>query len=223
MGTDQLGRDLFARLADGGRRSLGGASIALVLAVLIGVGVGTAAALAGRRTDAVVMRGVDAMNGIPTLIVPIALVGVLGPSYRNLLLAVVIGFMPAYIRVARSLADGLRHREDVISARMMGVGRTRIAVTHVARAVAVLMLVLTLLDIGAAVTAMAGFSFLGLGAQAPTPEWGVMLDDGQNYFTVAPGLLWFPATMVTLLILGANLVGEAVRDATAEAHGGGVG
>lgn len=219
MGTDQLGRDLFARIADGGRRSLGGAMLALALAVVSGIIVGAFAAVAGRQLGTIVMRGVDAMNGIPPLVIPIALVGALGASYANLLLAVIIGYVPAYAKIAHSLAGSLRQRPDVISAQMMGVGRVRIAITHVAKTVATQMLVITMLDIGSAVTALAGLSFLGLGAQAPTPEWGVMLNDGQNFFTVAPWLLWFPASLVTLLILGANLAGEALRDASAESQG----
>lgn len=219
MGTDQLGRDLFARIADGGRRSLGGAFIALSLAVLSGIAVGSIAALVGRRLSMTIMRGVDALNGIPPLVIPIALVGVLGVGYANLLLAVIIGYVPAYVKIAHALAVGLRQRLDVISAQMMGVGRVRIAITHVARAVALQMLVITLLDIGSAVTALAGLSFLGLGAQAPTPEWGVMLDDGQSFFFVAPWLLWIPGALVTLLILGSNVLGETLRDTIAEAQG----
>lgn len=220
LGTDQLGRDLFARLAAGGVRTLGGALVATVVAVTIGLAIGVLAAVAGGRVNAVAMRAVDALNGIPALLVPIALVGALGPSYGNLLLAVVIGYVPAYVRIAGSLARGLAERPDVVAARMMGVGRSRIAVTHVGRAIGTQMLVITLLDVGSVVTALAGLSFLGMGAQPPTPEWGAILDDGQAFFSVAPWLLWFPVGLVTLLVLGSNLVGESVRDAVAEAQGG---
>lgn len=219
MGTDQLGRDLFARISEGGRRSLGGASIALLLAIVSGIAIGSLTAIAGKRLGTFIMRGVDAMNGIPPLVIPIALVGALGAGYTNLLFAVIIGYVPAYVKISHSLANTLRKRPDVITAQMMGVGRIRIAITHVARAVALQMLVITMLDIGSAITALAGLSFLGLGAQAPTPEWGVMLNDGQNFFTVAPWLLWFPGALVTLLILGANLIGEALRDVIAEVQG----
>lgn len=219
FGTDQLGRDLMVRLAAGGRTSLGGAVLALTAAVTIGLVVGVAAASGGRRLDAVLMRAVDAANGIPPLIIPIALVGALGPTYSNLLLAIVISFVPSYARVARTFADGLRSRLDIVSAHLLGVSKTRIAATHILPAVFTQMLVIATLDVGSVVVALSGLSFVGLGAQAPTPEWGVLLDDGQMFFTPAPWLLIFPALAITLVIIASNLLGESIRDVLAERDG----
>ena len=219
MGTDQLGRDVFSRLAHGGVLSLGGAVVIMAVCVTAGVIVGTLSAVSGRWLDTGLMRAVDAANGIPALIVPVAMLGVLGPSFPNLLLSITIGFIPAYVRICRTMALGIRNRLDVVSARMMGVSRTRIAFTHVARGIGPQLLVIVLLDIGAAATALAGLSYLGMGAQAPLPEWGAMLNDGQKFFVVAPWLLWFPCLMIAALILGTNLLGEWARDALARSQG----
>lgn len=219
FGTDQLGRDVLVRVADGGRRTLGGASAALGVAVVAGIAVGATGVVAGRRTDAVLLRAVDALNGLPSLVVPVALVGALGASYANLLLAIVIGYVPSYARIARTFGETLRNRLDVVSARLLGVSRRRIVVTHVVPAVLAQMVVIATLDIGSVIVSLSGLSFLGLGAQAPTPEWGVLLDDGQMFFAVAPWLLVFPALAVSAVIIGSNLLGEALRDARAEQRG----
>ena len=219
FGTDQLGRDVLIRLAAGGRRTVLGALVTLVIAVAVGLIVGVGAAAGGRRLDAIVTRAIDAVNGIPPLIVPIALVGVLGASFVNLLMAIVISYVPSYARIARTFAIGLRSRGDIVSAQLLGVGRARIAASHVLPTVFTQMLVIATLDLGSVIVSLSGLSFLGLGAQAPTPEWGVLLADGQMFFTVAPWLLLAPAVAVTLMIVGSNLIGEAMRDTIAEREG----
>lgn len=218
-GTDQVGRDLLVRVAAGGRRTLQGAALALAVAVGIGITVGVVAAVAGRVLDTVLMRTVDALNGLPPLIIPIALVGALGPSYANLLVSIVVGYVPSYARIARTFAESLRHRLDIVTARLHGVPRARIARTHVLPAVFTQMLVIATLDIGSVIVSLSGLSFLGLGAQAPDPEWGVLLGDGQVFFTPAPWLLIAPAVVISLVIVAANLVGEALRDTIAEREG----
>jgi peptide/nickel transport system permease protein len=221
LGTDQVGRDVLVRVAVGGRRTLQGAAVALSVAVLIGITVGVTAAVAGRVLDAVLMRTVDALNGLPPLIIPIALVGALGPSYTNLLVSIVIGYVPSYARIARTFAETVRGRLDITTARLHGISRARIARTHVIPSVFAQMLVIATLDIGSVIVSLSGLSFLGLGAQAPDPEWGVLLGDGQVFFTPAPWLLIAPAAVVTLVIVGANLLGESMRDTIAERDGRG--
>lgn len=216
LGTDQLGRDVLVRIAAGGRTSLSGAVLALSAAVASGLVVGVTAAVSGRRVDSVLMRGVDAINGIPPLVIPIALVGALGPSYTNLLAAIVISYVPSYARIARTFAGSLRGRLDIISARLMGVSRTRIAATHVLPAVFTQMLVIATLDVGSVIVSLSGLSFLGLGAQAPRPEWGLLLNDGEVFFAVAPWMLLGPGMAITMVIVASNLIGEALRDALAE-------
>lgn len=219
LGTDQVGRDLLVRVAAGGRRTMQGAALALAVAVTIGIALGVVASVAGRVLDAVIMRTVDALNGLPPLIIPIALVGALGPSYTNLLVSIVVGYVPSYARISRTFAESLRKRLDIVTARLHGVSRARIARTHVLPAVATQMLVIATLDIGSVIVSLSGLSFLGLGAQAPDPEWGVLLGDGQIFFTPAPWLLTAPAVVISIVIVATNLLGEAMRDAIAEREG----
>lgn len=212
MGTDGFGRDVLARLAAAGARGIGGAVLVLALSSGLGLGLGTLATLAGGRTEAISLRVVDALNGIPPLVVPLAVVGLLGTGQTNLMLAVLLGFLPGHVRIARALAADLRHRPYVEIARLMGIGRLRLALTHFARPLAVQMLVIALLDLGLAVSALAGLSYIGLGAQPPVPDWGTLMAEGQTYFSIAPWLLVFPALAVFCLVLGANLLGEALQD-----------
>lgn len=212
MGTDGFGRDVLARLAAAGARGIGGAVLVLVLSSGLGLALGTLATLAGGRTEAISLRAVDALNGIPPLVVPLAVVGLLGTGQTNLMLAVLLGFLPGHVRVARALAADLRHRPFIEVASLMGIGRLRVALTHFGRPLAMQMLVIALLDLGLAVSALAGLSYLGLGAQPPVPDWGTLLAEGQTYFAVAPWLLVFPALAVFCLVLGANLLGEALQD-----------
>ncbi|MGH8931119.1 MAG: ABC transporter permease [Egibacteraceae bacterium] len=212
FGTDQGGRDVLVRVADGGLRSIAACLVVIGLAAAVGAAIGLTAAFGGRVLDAVAMRSVDVVNGIPPLIIPIAAVGVLGPSYPNLILAVTLAYAPSYARIVRNLAGTARSRADVQSARLFGIRTPRIVLGHILPSLASQLVVIITLDLGSVIVALASLSFLGFGAQAPTPEWGVLLDDGQTFYAAAPWLLVAPAALLVLLVTALSLLGEALRD-----------
>lgn len=220
LGTDQFGRDQLARLLEGGRRSLGAAALVLVGALVISMTVGIAAGLAGPAVDAVAMRVVDVLLALPGLILALAIVGVLGPSFPNLVLALVISSWAYYARLARSYVLAARTRGDVLAARMAGISWPRIVVGHIVPGVATQLLVVATLDLGGVIVAIAGLSFLGLGVQPPDAEWGAMLSETRLYFTTAPWLLIGPAVATFLAVTAANLVGDGLRDVAAPDGGG---
>lgn len=215
LGTDQYGRDQLARVLEGGRRSLGAAALVLLGALVIGLGIGVTAGLAGRLVDAVAMRIVDVLLALPAIVFALAIVGVLGPGFTNLVVAIVVTSWAYYARLARSYVLAARSRGDVLAARMAGIGRVRVVTGHIVPGVLTQLLVVVTLDLGAVIVTIAGLSFLGLGVQPPDAEWGAMLSDTRLYFTTAPWLLIGPAVAVFLTVTAANLLGDALRDVAA--------
>ncbi|MGW0664817.1 ABC transporter permease [Streptodolium elevatio] len=214
LGTDQFGRDQFARLVAGTRRSLLAAFTVLAGSCTVSLVVGVAAGLARGFADAVLMRVVDIVLAIPSLVLALAVVGVLGPGFGNLLLALVISSWAANARIVRAFTLAVRDRPYIAAARLGGAGPARIAVGHVLPAVVPRLLVVATLQLGGSIVSLAGLSFLGLGAQPPTAELGAMLGDARAFVTVAPWLLAAPTTVVLVVTAAATLVGDAVRDAT---------
>jgi ABC-type dipeptide/oligopeptide/nickel transport system permease subunit len=212
LGTDATGRDQLSRLLDGARRSLGGA--ALVVGAITGIGllVGTLAALTGRWLDAVLMRVVDIAMALPGLIVAFAVLGLLGPGYANLLVALIAADWAYKARIARACAFEAVRSPAATVARQIGVPEWRVVLHHVLPPVFWLLLVLGTLGLGGQIAAISAFSFLGLGVQVPHAEWGAMLADSRYLFTVAPWLLAAPAACIFLAVLASNLLGEALRD-----------
>jgi len=213
LGTDQFGRDQLARLVDGGRRSLGSALLVIAGALLISLTVGTAAGMVGGVIDAVAMRLADVLLALPSLILALAVVGVLGVGFQNLLLALVVSSWAYYARLARALVVRARHRPDVLADRLAGVGWPRIVRGHVLPGVLTQLLVVATLDLGGVIVGIAGLSFLGLGAQPPDAEWGAMLAGSRLFFSAAPWLLAAPVGAILLAVVAANLIGTALRDA----------
>ena len=212
LGTDHTGRDRLSRLLDGTHRSLGAAVVVLTFTFAIGLLVGVAAGVSGGLVDTLLMRVVDILMTLPGLVLAIAVVGVLGPGFRNLLLALIIADWAYYARLARSYVLTARQRPDVIAARLAGIGTWRILWTHILPSVALQMLVVATLDLGSMISAISGFSFLGLGVQPPLAEWGAILAESRFYFPIAPWLLLAPGGMILAAVLAANLVGNALRD-----------
>jgi ABC-type dipeptide/oligopeptide/nickel transport system permease subunit len=212
LGTDATGRDQLSRLLDGARRSLGGAALVTVAITLIGLVVGTLAALAGRWLDALMMRAVDVAMALPGLIVAFAVIGLLGPGYVNLLIALVAADWAYKARIARACAFEAVRSPAATVARQIGVPEWRVVLHHVLPPVFWPLLVLGTLGLGGQIAAISAFSFLGLGVQVPHAEWGAMLADSRYLFTVAPWLLVAPAACIFLSVLASNLVGEALRD-----------
>lgn len=210
LGTDQFGRDVLARLLDGGRRSLSAALVVVSGSLLIGLVVGaTAAALQGAG-DAVLGRFIDLALGIPALVAALAIVGTLGPGLSNLVLGLLLTGWAAYARIARGLAMRGIDRLDVLSARLAGRSLGRSVAAHVIPAVAAQLVVVATVDLGFTVVALASLSYLGLGVQPPQAEWGTMLLESQDFFVAAPWLLLAPAAVIALTVAATNLLGEAL-------------
>ncbi|MEJ7578395.1 MAG: ABC transporter permease subunit [Pyrinomonadaceae bacterium] len=213
LGTDQYGRDQLARIMDGGRRSLGAALVVLSGVLVISLCVGVTVGVIGGVVDAVAMRLVDILLALPPLVLALAVVGVLGVGFKNLLLALVASSWAYYARLARSLVRLARKRQDVIADRLAGVGWTRITVGHIVPGVLAQLAIVATLDLGGIIIGVAGLSFLGLGVQPPDAEWGAMLSESRLFFTVAPWLLFAPAAAIFFSVVSANLIGNALRNA----------
>jgi ABC-type dipeptide/oligopeptide/nickel transport system permease subunit len=211
LGTDQFGRDQAARMVVGLRRSLTSALIVLAGSMTVSILVGVIAGLSPRWLDSVLGRVVDVLLAIPSLVLALAIVGLLGPGYVNLLLALVVSSWAADARLARSLTMDLAHRPYVTAARLSGVGTWGIALRHIVPAVAPRLFVVATLRLGGIVVALAGLSFLGLGVQQPEAELGAMLGDARKFLTAAPWLLVVPATAILVMTTAANLIADGLH------------
>ncbi|MBO9474127.1 ABC transporter permease [Shimia sp. R10_1] len=212
FGTDATGRDMLSRSLDGAHRSLGAALLVLSAVFLIGLLIGTAAGVIGGVVDMLLMRVVDIAMTLPGLVLAFAVLGILGPGFVNLLIALIIADWAWYARLARSLALGARSKPHVTAAKLAGISQWRIVLGHIFPGVALQLGVVASLALGGMIGAISGFSFLGLGVQPPHAEWGALLADSRLYFALAPWLLIVPAGFIFLSVLSANLVGNALRD-----------
>jgi ABC-type dipeptide/oligopeptide/nickel transport system permease subunit len=213
LGTDQFGRDVLARLLEGGRRSLAAAVLVLGGALAISLVCGLTAGISGGAADAAIMRVVDLLLAIPRLVLALAVVGALGPGFWNLLLALVVSSWAHNARLVRSYVLGAAQRPDVIAARMAGIPLPRIVAGHILPGVIAQLLVVATIELGGIIIGLAGLSFLGLGVQPPAAEWGAMLADTRLFFGTATWLLAAPAAAIFITVTGVNLVADAVRDA----------
>ncbi|MEJ7762669.1 MAG: nickel transporter permease [Thermomicrobiales bacterium] len=212
LGTDNLGRDILSRLIYGARWTLGTSLLAATAIVVIGVSVGLVAGYFGGLIDDILMRIVDVLLAFPSLVLALAIVGTLGPSLRNVMIGMVAVWWVDYARVIRGLTVGMREREFVTSAHCAGASAPHIIFRHLLPNVIPSVIVLATLELGSLMLAISGLSFLGLGAQPPTPEWGTMLNDGRAFFQRAPQLMVYPGLAITIAVIGSNLVGDGLRD-----------
>ena len=214
LGTDQAGRDLLARSLVGGTTSLGAAVTVFLITSAVGMLAGVGAALSGGVVDAVISRLIDIMLGLPSQVLALAIVGLLGPSFPNLILAMSITGWAGLARLARTCALGCRQEPYVQAARMAGVSSWRILTGHIIPMVWNQVMVLATLDIGSTILALSGLSFLGLGAQPPTAEWGNMLSEVRSTSAAAPWQPIGPGLGLFLSMAAAALIADGLRDVT---------
>jgi peptide/nickel transport system permease protein len=213
LGTDNLGRDVFARLLFGARVSIGTAVLAGLLIGGIGTVVGLVAGYLGGVVDGLIGRVLDVLLSFPSFLLAMAVLGLVGPGLQNLMIAVIAVSWAQYARIVRSTVLVERERDYVEAARAAGASSLRIMRRHVLPNIVAPVIVLITLDMGIVLLQISGLSFLGLGVKPPTAEWGAMLSDGRNYLDQAPQMMTFPGAAIFLLVLGLNLLGDGLRDA----------
>lgn len=213
LGTDIYGRDLLSRLIWGGRLSLAIGLAATLFSMGIGIFAGIAAGYFGGRLDSVIMRIVDIMLAFPYILLAIVIVGALGPGLFNTMLAVGIAGIAFFVRVIRGMVVSIREETFVEATRSIGATHAHIMFRAVLPALIPYIIVFGSLNVGWLILEAASLSFLGLGAQPPTPEWGAMLAEQRQYVTIAPHVVIVPGIAIFLVVIGLNLFGDALRDA----------
>ncbi len=213
LGTDNLGRCLFSRLAVGAQTTLGITVMVVITVICIGIPIGLLTGYIGGRVDTAVMRLIDGFMALPEFLLAIAIAGFLGPSLTNLMLAVVLSKWISYARIVRGIVMSEREKEYVLAARVAGCSTAVLLRRHLLPQIISPVIVVAALDIGKVILIISSLSYLGFGAQPPSPEWGAMLNDGRPYFQTAPELMIYPGLAIALVVLACNLIGDGLRDA----------
>ena len=212
FGTDEVGRDVLSRVIYGARLALLMPFVVMFAVVLIGIPLGGIAGYFGGLVDEIVMRVTDVFLAFPGIILAMALVAFMGASLRNIGIALVLTWWPWYTRLVRGIAVSLRQRGFAKAARTMGVSDWRIVLRHIIPGALGAVIVQMTLDVGTVILEVAGLSFLGLGAQPPTPDWGLMISTGRAYAIQQWWIGMFPGLAIFLLVLAFNFVGDGLRD-----------
>ena len=212
FGTDELGRDLFSRILFGARISLQIQIVAVVLALFVGVVLGSVGGYLGGRADDIIMRCMDVLLAFPSIFLALAIIAALGPGLFNLMLAAGISSIPAFARIVRASILSLKEREFVEAALALGSGTNRVMFRHLLPNCLAPLIVQSTLRMATVLLTASGLSFLGLGVQPPTPEWGAMLSNARSYLIVAPHVATIPGLAIMVVVVGFNLFGDGLRD-----------
>jgi peptide/nickel transport system permease protein len=213
MGTDNFGRDIFTRIIYGTRTSMLVGFTAVGVALSVGLTIGSIAGYYGGKLDNVLMRFIDILISIPGILLAIAIASALGPGLINVMIAVGIAAIPDYARISRAQVLTLREQEFVEAARAIGGNDLRIITRHILPNAMAPIIVQATLGLAGAILSAAGLSFIGLGIQPPTPEWGFMLSAGRRFLREYPHMVTFPGLAIVIVVLAINMVGDGLRDA----------
>jgi peptide/nickel transport system permease protein len=213
LGTDRVGRDVLSRLLYGARQSLSMGIIAVFGSTILGVLLGAVAGYYGGFTDGLIMRLLDIFQGVPMFLLTVTLAAVLGPSLRNAIIAIGITMVPGNARMMRASILSVREMEYIEAAKSIDASDARIILKHVIPNSIAPVLVSFTMGLGGAVLSGSGLSFIGLGVQAPIPEWGAMISEGRNLMRQAPQLALYPGICVMITVIAFNMLGDGLRDA----------
>jgi len=213
FGTDDLGRDMLSRILVGAGVSLFMSLATVAIALVIGAAIGVVAGFLRGWWGDTLMRLIDVLQAIPGILLAIVVIAILGVGLENVIVAISIASIPVFARLAFGSTLAVRENEHVQAARSLGASSRSILVRHILPNVAAPLIVMTTLRISTVILTASGLSFLGLGAQPPTPEWGAMLSAGRSYFTSNPHVATFPGIAIMLVVLGFNMLGDGLRDA----------
>lgn len=216
FGTDQLGRCVFSRIVCGSRYSMFYSFTVLAITLIVGLPVGMIAGYVGGKWDTAIMRVIDIFLAMPSFIIVLAIAGSFGTSGRNLILAMSMSYWANYARVSRALTLKIKGESYFQALKAGGLSNVRIIFKHVLRNIMPSIIALATVEIGSIILSIAGYSFIGLGVQAPNPEWGIMLSESKPFIQTFPQLMMYPGLTIMLIVFGVNMLGEGVQDGLSE-------